>query len=149
MSCGEWSEKDNASPNFESGKGLSVLGHHFAPFLHSLPHLSLSLTIYISVIQYIRWILPKEIAVRITTYSCTFFKEINTYRSFHVSEDCQRDFLYLSLSSELFLYQRVSVFSLHELSFRFRHVLAKLWVMFWLVNTSSRNNKTNHDMLGK
>ena len=41
-----------------------------------------------------RCILSKELAVGSIVYSCTFFKEINTDRSFRALEDGHYDFLY-------------------------------------------------------
>ena len=62
-----------------------------------------------------KWILLKELAVGSIVYSDTFFKEINTHGSFHVSEDCQHDLLYWPLYLELFQ----SVFLLCGLFFFF------------------------------
>ena len=68
------------------------------------------------VIQKIRWILTKALALGSIVYSCIF--EINNDGSFYVSEDCQHDLIYWLLYPELFLYWRVSVLPLHQLSFR-------------------------------
>ena len=75
------------------------------------------------VIQYVRGIFPKELTKGNAGYSFTSLKEINSYESFHVQEDCQPNRLYYLLRLELLLYQRVSVFSLHGLSLRLRLVL--------------------------
>ena len=50
--------------------------------------------------------------------SFTLFKEINSDRSFHILQDWQHDFLYWPPRPDLFLYQKVSKFLLHRLSFR-------------------------------
>ena len=58
-----------------------------------------------------------ELAIGSTIYSCTFFKEICADESFHIPEHYQHDLLYLTATPRTFLYQRVSVFLLHGLSF--------------------------------
>ena len=63
--------------------------------------------------------LSTEQPVESTVCSLFFSKEIKSDGSFHVPEDCQLNLLYWPLHPELFLYWRVSVFPLHELSFRF------------------------------
>ena len=59
----------------------------------------------------------KESEIESGVYSCTFLREINWDRAFHVTEDCQHDLLNWRLCLELFLYQKVSVFQFHWLSF--------------------------------
>ena len=72
--------------------------------------------IYMKVIQKIRWILPKKLAIGFTIYICSFYKDINNDGSFHVPEDYQHDLLYWPLYKELFLYW--SVFPHQGLSFQ-------------------------------
>ena len=50
-------------------------------------------------------VLPKELAIGRTIYSCTFFKEIK--------KDFQYDFLYWLLHLKLFLYLKVCFYSIH------------------------------------
>ena len=71
-----------------------------------------------------------NIAIGSIVYSCTFFKEINCKRSFHVSECCLYDLLYWPQCSEFFLNCRVSIFSLHGLSFWLRLVMSNLYLCF-------------------
>ena len=39
-------------------------------------------------------ILLKKLAIGSTIYSCAFFKEINSYESFHVVRHCKDDLIY-------------------------------------------------------
>ena len=65
-----------------------------------------------------------ELVTEGTVYNSTCFKEINSDGFFHVLEHCLDYFLYWPLCQELFLYLKVSVFSLHKRSFQLRLVLA-------------------------
>ena len=47
--------------------------------------------------------LPRELATERNVYICTFFKEINSHGSLHVTVDCQHHLLYWQLHLELFL----------------------------------------------
>ena len=75
-------------------------------------------------IPYIRWILSEALAIGITVYGSTIFKEIHNDGSFYVPEDCQHDLLSWLPYLELFLYQKVSEFSRRGLSFRLRLIVA-------------------------
>ena len=59
------------------------------------------------------------LAIRSTIYTCTFLKEINSNRSFHVP----KDILYCSLHRELFSLSECQSVSLHRLCFQ----LGLLW----------------------
>ena len=82
--------------------------------------LSLSNHQFIMFIQ----ILSNELAKASTVYIHTFFNKIKSDGSFHVQEEWQHHLLYWPLHPELFLYQRVSIFPFHGLSFWFRFIVA-------------------------
>ena len=50
-----------------------------------------------------------------TIYSCTFFKEIISGRSFYVPKHCQHNFIYWLLRQVFFLYLRICVLPLYRL----------------------------------
>ena len=56
-----------------------------------------------------RSILLMELAIGSIVYNCIFFKEINSYGSFHVPEHCQHDLIYWQLHWKLF-FTKVSVY---------------------------------------
>ena len=60
----------------------------------------------------------KRVKIGSTVYICTFLEEIKCVVSFHMLESYQQDLLYWLLHPELFLYRRVCVFPLCELSFQ-------------------------------
>ena len=79
---------------------------------------------YMRVI-WLRWIFPKELAMRSNVYCCLVFKEINNDDPFLVQEDWQYDLLYWLQHEELFLFWSVSVFTFDGLFFKHRLIMAK------------------------
>ena len=49
----------------------------------------------------------KDLPTEITVHSCAFFKDMNCIESFHVTDDCQYDFLYNTLRPKFFLFKRL------------------------------------------
>ena len=67
------------------------------------------------VIQQIREILAKEMAIRSLVYSSNFFNDINGDRSLLAPENCQHDLVYGQLLSEPFVCKKVRLFTLQRL----------------------------------
>ena len=91
---------------------------------------------YTRVIQWIRWIVPKKLAIGITVYGCTFFKEINSYGFFHVLEHGQHDLLwseYFFISESQCASSPESFFSTQAYSSKY--MFSSFIKIFWLKHT--------------